>query len=107
MSFHVSAQDIRVDDGHILRARLNNSNGDAVDAEYDLNDCLGNNNGTFEWGGNGFANSCEGVHFTIEGGEGVPVLRARLFTVDGEPVDRDVNLSERISNEDGRFVFNC
>jgi hypothetical protein len=45
MSFHVSAHDIRVDDGHILRANLSNNNGDSVEAEIDLNQIIGNNNG--------------------------------------------------------------
>lgn len=45
MSFHASAQDIRVDDGHILKARLQNTNGEEVDAEIDLNQCIGNNDG--------------------------------------------------------------
>ncbi|KAK1981845.1 CVNH domain-containing protein [Colletotrichum cereale] len=106
MSFHSSAQDIRIDDGHILRARLQNSNGDHVDAEFNLNDALGNTNGCFEWGGSGFADSAENIHFSIEG-EGVPILRARLFNVEGQPIDCDVNLSERIGNDDGRFTFNC
>jgi len=45
MSFHASAADIRVDDGHILRARLRNGNGDEVDAEVDLNQFIGNSDG--------------------------------------------------------------
>jgi hypothetical protein len=45
MPFYQSAENIRVDDGHILRARLRNQNGDFVDAELDLNTVLGN-----EWG---------------------------------------------------------
>lgn len=53
MSFHTSASNIRVDDGHILRARLRNTNGDEVDAELDLNSCIGNNEGRFQWGGRG------------------------------------------------------
>jgi hypothetical protein len=47
MSFHLSAQDIRFDDNHILRARLQNVDGDWCDAEIDLNNHLGNNEG--EW----------------------------------------------------------
>lgn len=47
MSFHLSAEDIRVDDGHILRARLGNGEGEHVDAELDLNTVIGNNNGTY------------------------------------------------------------
>lgn len=46
MDFHASAEDIRVDDGHILRARLTNAGGEQVDAEVDLNQFIGNDNGT-------------------------------------------------------------
>lgn len=49
MSFHASASNIRVDDGHMLRAVLQNGNGESVEAEYNLNDAIGNNNGRFEW----------------------------------------------------------
>ena len=47
MSFHASAENIRVDDGHILRAVLDNGKGEKVEAELDLNTCIGNNNGWF------------------------------------------------------------
>lgn len=47
MSFHLSAEDIRVEDNHILKARLRNENGDWVDAEIDLNQHLGNQDGEF------------------------------------------------------------
>ena len=45
MSFHVDAQDVRVDEGHILRAKVRNANSDLVDVEIDLNQCIGNSNG--------------------------------------------------------------
>jgi hypothetical protein len=51
MSFHSSASDISVDENGILRAKLSNSSGEAVDAEFDLNTVLGNDNGHFQWGG--------------------------------------------------------
>jgi hypothetical protein len=44
-NFHASAQDIRVDDGHILRAILTNAEGNPVEAEYDLNHVIGNDDG--------------------------------------------------------------
>lgn len=44
-NFHASAQDIRLDDGHILKASLTNEEGEQVDAEIDLNDFIGNSNG--------------------------------------------------------------
>ena len=45
MSFHYSAEDIRVDDGHILRARLQRADGEWNDAEIDLDNFIGNDNG--------------------------------------------------------------
>ncbi|KAF2819206.1 Cyanovirin-N [Ophiobolus disseminans] len=106
MSFHYSAEEIRIDDGHILRARLQNGNGDWVDAEIDLNNHIGNDNGSFFWDGEGFAGSSENVHFTIEGDGSVPVLRATLFDGEGNGHERDLNLGERIGNNDGNFAYN-
>jgi hypothetical protein len=105
MSFHASAEDIRVDDGHILRARLRNENGDMVDAEMDLNNHIGNNDGNFEWGGVNFSESADNISFSIEGGDSVPVLRAGLRDVEGNVQWRDLNLAERIGNIDGNFEF--
>jgi hypothetical protein len=47
-NFHINAQDMRIDDGHILRCRLPNNNGEEVDAELDLNSCIGNNGGKLD-----------------------------------------------------------
>ena len=52
MSFDQGAQNIRVEDS-ILRCQLPNENGELVDAELDLNNVLGNNDGRFEWGSGG------------------------------------------------------
>ncbi|KAL2270631.1 hypothetical protein VTJ83DRAFT_2 [Remersonia thermophila] len=103
--FHASAADIRVDDGHILRGVLTNVDGEGVEAEFDLNTVIGNNNGSFEWGGADFAYSAEEITFSIEGADSVPVLRALLRNVDGELVGADINLAERIGNINGEFVF--
>lgn len=46
MSFHLTAEDIRIEDSHRLVARLRNADGDLQDASIDLNTCLGNDNGT-------------------------------------------------------------
>ncbi|GIK02110.1 hypothetical protein Aspvir_006153 [Aspergillus viridinutans] len=105
MSFHLSAEDIRIQDNHVLVARLRDASGELRDASIDLNNYLGNDNGHFQWEGVNFSECAENVHFAIEGGGEVPVLRARLANVDGEYQDADVNLSERIENIDGRFVF--
>ncbi|QSZ35385.1 hypothetical protein DSL72_008255 [Monilinia vaccinii-corymbosi] len=105
MSFHLSAENIRIDDNHILRARLRNEQGDWQDSELDLNNYLGNQNGMIHWDGQNFSHSAENVTFSIEGGGQVPVLRAFLRSVDGEEFSRDVNLAERIRNDNGRFIY--
>lgn len=46
MSFHVSATNIELEDGHILKATLLNAEGEEVESELDLNEIVGNNNGT-------------------------------------------------------------
>ena len=53
-----------------------------------------------------FSETAGNVHFRIEGDGEVPVLRAELQNVDGRPVPADINLSERIENDNGNFVFN-
>ena len=123
MSFHESAHDIRIEDGHILKASLRDGEGDDRDVEIDLNDFIGNDNGMkqsshpcwaycanrfvsgrFCWGGENFNESATNVELSLEG-SGIPVLRANLFNVDGEEIEADINLAERISNEDGELVF--
>ncbi|KAJ4379162.1 hypothetical protein N0V86_005205 [Didymella sp. IMI 355093] len=105
MSFHYSAQDIRVDDGHILRARLQRADGEWEDSEIDLNQHVGNDNGHFYWDGENFSGSAENIHFTIEGDGSVPVLRASLCDQEGNYQERDLNLSERVSNNNGQFNY--
>ncbi|KAL6706647.1 hypothetical protein ACN47E_005189 [Coniothyrium glycines] len=106
MSFHYSAEDIRIDDGHILRARLQGGDGEWKDAEFDLNSVVGNVDGHFIWDGENFSHSSENIEFTIEGDGSVPVLRASLSDAEGNYEVRDINLGERISNQDGDFVYN-
>ncbi|KND87212.1 Cyanovirin-N [Tolypocladium ophioglossoides CBS 100239] len=105
MSFHLSAEDIRIEDNHILKARLATVSGDWRDAEFDLDEVLGNQNGMIHWDGRDFSQSAHDVTFSIEGGAEVPVLRVSLRSNNGDEYSRDVNLSERIRNEDGRFIY--
>ncbi|KAI9741746.1 MAG: hypothetical protein M1834_000132 [Cirrosporium novae-zelandiae] len=105
MSFHLTAENIHIENKHMLKARLRNKKGENVDAHIDLNHHIGNDNGRFEWGGHGFANTAKNVTFSIEGDGTVPVLRASLSKENGEQSNSDINLSERIKNRDGAFVF--
>ena len=61
--------------------------------------------GRFEWFGHNFAQTAHGVHFAIEGGGHVPVLRAELTDLQNERVGGDVNLSEHVVNVNGSFEF--
>ncbi|KAK2877789.1 hypothetical protein FQN49_001187 [Arthroderma sp. PD_2] len=105
MSFAQSARNIRIEDNRVLIAELQNENGDFVDAQVDLDEFLGNDEGCFQWEGCGFSQSAVDVWLEINQDTGLPILRAKLGTSDGDQYDADVNLSERISNNNGSFEF--
>ncbi|KAF7588795.1 hypothetical protein BBP40_005226 [Aspergillus hancockii] len=107
MSFHVTSRNVDVKSDGTLHGDLERADGEYVYAELNLNDVLGNENGHFLWGGVSFTESADvdTIHFQFEGDDNVPILRARLRSEEGEWFDRDVNLSERIVNENGSFVF--
>ncbi|KAK8117592.1 cyanovirin-N [Apiospora kogelbergensis] len=105
MSFFDTARDIRLEDGHMLRASLQRVDGEWQDAEINLNDHIGNENGRFCWDSNGFSESSEGIWCSIEGTGPVCVLRGRLRNADGELCECDLNLSERLGNNDGNFQW--
>lgn len=48
MSFHLTGQDIRVENDHVLVALLQNENGDYVESSIDLNQFVGNDNGMLQ-----------------------------------------------------------
>lgn len=47
MSFHASAQNIRLEDDHVLVADLQNEDEEYVEARFDLDEILGNSDGIF------------------------------------------------------------
>ncbi|KAJ5641958.1 hypothetical protein N7490_005958, partial [Penicillium lividum] len=104
MSFHESASSIELEDDHILKATLRNEDGNEEEVTLDLNDIIGNNDGHFCWGGGNFKESANEIYISIEG-DGIPVLRAKLINIEGEGIDADINLAERISNDNGELVF--
>jgi len=105
MSFHVSAENTRVDEGHLLRATLRKADGNFADAELDLNQVIGNSYGQFEWGGINFSGSAQNINFGFEGDQQMPILRAELQDNEGNWIARDIDLAERIGNNDGQFLF--
>ncbi|KAI1498296.1 Cyanovirin-N [Biscogniauxia marginata] len=105
MSFFTTSENIRLEDKHYLRARLQTVDGQWVDSEINLNEFIGNNNGHFAWDGKNFSQTAEDVRVSIEGTGPVCVLRARLRTEDGQYRDSDLNLSERLGNNNGTFTW--
>lgn len=65
--------------------------------------------GSFQWDGVNFSETAENVRFGLderpEPEVSVPVLRASLGDNNGGVREADVNLDERIKNDDGKFVF--
>lgn len=47
-NFFATSEEIRLEDGHRLRARLQRMDGEWVDAEINLNDHIGNENGMYD-----------------------------------------------------------
>jgi hypothetical protein len=105
VNFHMSAEDIELQDGHVLVCKCANEDGEMVDSQLDLNYYIGNNDGSFEWGGSDFAHSGEDFSLELEGDDNVPVLRGTLTNIEGEGVESNVNLAEYIGNDNGTLVF--
>ncbi|KAI8715248.1 CVNH domain-containing protein [Fusarium sp. LHS14.1] len=105
VNFHLSSEDIELEDGHILVAKCGNGDGEMVESRLDLDYYIGNDDGSFSWGGENFSGSAEDIELSIEGDDNVPILRAKLNPIDGDPVDADLNLAERIGNDGGNLVF--
>ncbi|KAI5291564.1 hypothetical protein KEM54_003599 [Ascosphaera aggregata] len=105
MSFHKSAKDITLEDGHILKCTLTNSDGEECEAELDLNYYIGNINGCLQWGEVNFADSAQEITFSIEGDDEVPVLRCQCGDGEGNANNCDINLAERIGNDNGTLIF--
>ncbi|KAJ5182481.1 hypothetical protein N7492_000097 [Penicillium capsulatum] len=105
MSFHSSATSIELDDGHILKVTLLDGEGEEQEVEVDLNNHIGNDNGSFYWDGENFSESAEDIELHREGDDDAPILRAKLGNLDGEQVDGDINLAERFANNNGQLEF--
>ncbi|KAI5289689.1 hypothetical protein KEM52_000691 [Ascosphaera acerosa] len=106
MSFHVTARNIKLEDGHILKAELADSQGHYQHAEFDLDSVLGNDKGVLEWSGGGFSRSAKDIKLEQLGGSnGPPILKAQLGDGRGGHRPVEANLADRLVNENGKFVF--
>ncbi|KAG6143317.1 hypothetical protein E4U38_004268 [Claviceps purpurea] len=135
MSFSITSQNIHLREAHLLYASCLDSEGNWQDCSFDLNDCLGNDNGSFVWDGDSkcwnFGEACgmsafhvhlynHGADNRVSTGEigadfmdtaanmelDGSVLTATLLDNDGEPVGpRSIDLNERITNSNGQLMF--
>ncbi|KAK1243347.1 hypothetical protein MKX07_003975 [Trichoderma sp. CBMAI-0711] len=101
MSFSASAQSYYLEDGHILRASVADEEGNYQESSIDLDQFIGNEDGWFMWDGVNFSHSANDIR--LEG----TTLTAELPMRDGGYRERQgVNLDDRISNQNGRLVYN-
>ncbi|EER29394.1 hypothetical protein D8B26_008124 [Coccidioides posadasii str. Silveira] len=101
--FQKSSKDIQLLSEHILAAECEVPGSGYNHSEMDLDNCLGDDNGNFQWGGRNFHSHAHNIIFhPDEGVAHVPVLRADL---DGGSKQSNVNLGERIGNVNGHLVF--
>ena len=102
MAFHKSSHDIDVIDGYLL-AICTDRSGQDRDSELKLDLHLGNLNGAFEWGGTNFSRTARDVFVIDEGGSSF--LHAKLQTKTMTWKDAKVDLSDRITNVNGKLKY--
>ncbi|KAG8702617.1 hypothetical protein FRC08_003363 [Ceratobasidium sp. 394] len=98
MSFSQSSQNIRLE-GSTLHADCRASDGNFHSSSLNLDSCLGNENGSFQWGKQNFSHSAQGF------GLNVPILTASLQNEGGGFQQAEINLDERIANDNGNLKF--
>ena len=99
MSFSESSRNIHLI-GSVLSAECCTAEGDWIESQINLDTCLGNISGSFEWGQENFSLSAQDIQLEDM------TLSAGLATEDGENFTNSrVNLDEHISNIDGQLTF--
>lgn len=100
--FHASSEDIELQEQRYLVARCKDVGGVPLASRLDLNDCLTNNNGHFEWckAGN-FVQSARNVELVEDG----QLLKAQLKQCNGAWRSDSIRLPHRISNKYGHLVM--
>lgn len=87
-------------DGSTLTADCERINGSYNDTSINLDNFIGNIDGTLEWGYSEFSLTCNEV-----GLAGSNRLRAECRKRDQSPLGSYINLDEHIANIDGRLEF--
>ncbi|KAI9375893.1 Cyanovirin-N [Aspergillus egyptiacus] len=107
MSFHITAANVELEKNRILSAYLPTRQGHGVGKwrTMNLDDVLGNDNGSFAWDWVNFSHSAQDIRLERQGRDKIPILYAKLRNAKGQWVDASVNLGERIANDEGEFKF--
>ncbi|KAJ6103831.1 hypothetical protein N7486_004053 [Penicillium sp. IBT 16267x] len=108
MSFHQSACDIHLTTepgATSLVAICNNDEGCGLVTDIILDECLGNQDGHFGWGGKDFSKSARNTSISREGPDRKPILHSDLLNSSGDFVHNDIDLTTHIANIDGYLVF--
>ncbi|KAJ5181586.1 hypothetical protein N7449_011733 [Penicillium cf. viridicatum] len=107
MSFHHSACDIRVraESGcTFLCAICNNEEGSGLADNIPLDECIGNENGHFSWGGRNFSHNARNITLA-RGPDKTPILHSDLRNSSGDFVHSEIDLATHIANIDGKLVY--
>ncbi|OJJ42866.1 hypothetical protein ASPZODRAFT_137010 [Penicilliopsis zonata CBS 506.65] len=103
--FYKSADRIILEDNHILSCRCRDKDGQMKYARFDLNTCIGNNNGRFHWNGHDFTSSASQIHLTLEGNDRAPILHAQLNDRHGSQQSASLNLGDCLKNVNGKLEY--
>lgn len=99
MSFSKSAQSAHLKGSH-LHAQVRRVDGSWNDSKINLDHHIGNDNGHLVWGAENFSQSCQNI--TIHDGH---KLKCEARRVDGSWNHTEINLDDKIGNNNGDLVF--
>ena len=99
MAFHYTSRSIVLDGRSLLKAECRDRDGHYRPATLNLDRCLGNDNGTFAWGGVNFSRSARNVSLMF------PFLSAELRDCQGRWHDAEVDLAQRVENVNGALRY--
>lgn len=98
MAFYQSSRNFKLEGGQYLVAECENMRHEWYHSVFPLNDCLGNRNGHFLWGGQGFKQSDRNT--SLRDGR---YLQAELCNMWGGWGATRTDLESCISNDDGNL----
>ncbi len=99
MSFSLTSINIAINSSGVLSADCKDLGGVYRSSTIDLNDYIGNIDGVFTWGSQGFSQTAYG--FNVNGS----LLAGQLKKLDNSWVNASINLDEHIKNDNGVLKY--